>query len=128
MIDVTTTELDILKQAAVKIDFMGVNYYQTAVSEYNPKDGVTPFGEMNTSGKKGSGQITGEPGVYKNPSNPFLETTDWDWIIDPAGLRYACKEITERYDLPIVISENGLGAFDEITKENEIHDDYRIAY
>lgn len=126
--DVTDIELNILKKAAEKVDFMGVNYYQTAVSEYNPENGVTPFGEMNTSGKKGSGQITGEPGVYKNPSNPYLETTDWDWIIDPAGLRYACKEITERYDLPIIISENGLGAFDKITSENEVHDDYRIAY
>jgi 6-phospho-beta-glucosidase len=107
---------------------MGVNYYQTSVVEYNPIDGVTQSGEMNTTGKKGSGQITGEPGVYKNPPNPHLETTDWDWTIDPSGLRYACKEITSRYDLPIVISENGLGAFDEKTSENEIHDDYRIAY
>lgn len=125
---VSDADLRLFKQAAEQIDFMGVNYYQTGVSEYNPIDGVTLYGEMNTSGKKGTGQITGEPGVYKNPSNPYLETTDWDWTIDPSGLRYACKEITERYDLPIVISENGLGAFDTLTAENEIHDAYRIAY
>ncbi len=125
---VTETEQAILKEAARLIDFMGVNYYQSTVVEYNPMDGVTPFGEMNTTGKKGTGQVTGLPGVYKNPSNPYLETTDWDWVIDPAGLRYACKEITSRYDLPIVISENGLGAFDQKTADNQIHDDYRIAY
>ena len=107
---------------------MGVNYYQSAAVEYNPIDGVTRFGEMNTTGKKGTGQVTGLPGVYKNPSNPYLETTDWDWVIDPSGLRYACKEITSRYDLPIVISENGLGAFDQKTADNQIHDSYRIAY
>jgi 6-phospho-beta-glucosidase len=125
---VSQEDTAVLKKAASLIDFMGVNYYQTSVVEYNPIDGVTQSGEMNTTGKKGSGQITGEPGVYKNPPNPHLETTDWDWTIDPSGLRYACKEITSRYDLPIVISENGLGAFDEKTSENEIHDDYRIAY
>lgn len=125
---VTTEDASILKEAARLIDFIGVNYYQTSVVEYNPLDGVTQFAEMNTTGKKGSGQITGEPGVYKNPPNPYLATTDWDWTIDPSGLRFACKEITSRYDLPIVISENGLGAFDEKTGENEIHDDYRIAY
>jgi 6-phospho-beta-glucosidase len=126
--EVTNEDLEIFKEAASEIDFMGVNYYQSAVSEYNQEDGVTPFAEMNTSGKKGSGQVTGEPGLYKNPANPFLETTDWDWIIDPSGLIYACKEITGRYDLPIIISENGLGAFDNITDENKIHDEYRIAY
>ena len=39
-----------------------------------------------------------------------------------------CRTITSRYDLPIVISENGLGAFDKKTEDNKIHDDYRIAY
>lgn len=125
---ITEEDSQTLLAAAKLVDFMGVNYYQTATVEYNPLDGVTPFGEMNTTGKKGTGQVTGVPGVYKNPSNPHLKTTDWDWVIDPSGLRYACKEITSRYDLPIVISENGLGAFDEKTEDNKIHDDYRIAY
>lgn len=43
-------------------------------------------------------------------------TTDWDWTIDPMGLRFCCREITSRYGLPIVISENGLGAFDKRQK------------
>lgn len=125
---VTEADQTILKQAAALIDFMGVNYYQTSVAEYNPIDGVGPYGEMNTTGKKGTGQVTGIPGLYKNPTNTHLKTTDWDWVIDPSGLRYACKEITSRYDLPIVISENGLGAFDTLTDTQEIHDAYRIEY
>ena len=119
---------DILKEAAEKIDFMGVNYYQTAVCEYNPIDGVTPYGIFNTTGIKGSGQVTGQPGLFKNPSNPYLKTTDWDWTIDPMGLRYALREITSRYNLPIVISENGLGAFDKKEEDNSIHDPYRIEF
>ena len=67
-------DAEILKAAAKEISFMGVNYYQSCVCEYNPLDGVTPYGTMNTTGIKGSGQITGIPGVYKNPQNKFLKT------------------------------------------------------
>ncbi|AJH01903.1 MULTISPECIES: glycoside hydrolase family 1 protein [Clostridium] len=116
-----------LMKAAAQVDFMGVNYYQTAVVEYNPIDGVG-MAEMNTTGKKGSAQVSGTPGLFKNPPNPYLKTTDWDWTIDPMGIRMCCRTITSRYDLPIVISENGLGAFDKKTEDNKIHDDYRIAY
>ena len=62
------------------------------------------------------------------PVHPkFLPTTDWDWTIDPMGIRMCCREITSRYDLPIVISENGLGAFDKL-EDGQIHDPYRIEY
>mgnify|MGYP001301211515 FL=1 len=107
---------------------MGVNYYQTSVCEYNPIDGVTPYGTFNTTGVKGTGEVTGQPGLFKNPQNPYLKTTDWDWTIDPMGLRYALREITSRYNLPIVISENGLGAFDKKEEDNSIHDPYRIDF
>jgi len=82
---------------------------------------------MNTTGKKGTAQVQGVPGLYKNPANDFLPTTDWDWTIDPMGLRMCCRDITSRYDLPIVISENGLGAFDKV-EDGQVHDPYRIAY
>lgn len=119
---------EILKKAAAEITFMGVNYYQSCVSEYNTMDGATPYGTMNTTGQKGTAQVLGIPGIYKNPPNPYLVTTDWDWTIDPMGLQYCCREITSRYALPIVISENGLGAFDKLEEDGSIHDDYRIAY
>lgn len=119
---------EILKEAASKVDFMGVNYYQTSVCEYNPLDGVTPYGTFNTTGVKGSNQVMGQPGLFKNPSNPYLKTTDWDWTIDPIGLRYGLREITSRYQLPIIISENGLGAFDKKEEDGSVHDHYRIAF
>ena len=50
---VTKDDQKILKAAAAEIDFMGVNYYQSCVCEYNPMDGVTPYGTMNTTGVKG---------------------------------------------------------------------------
>lgn len=117
----------VLKEAAGLIDFMGVNYYQSSVVEYNPPDGVGTTYAMNNTGKKGTAKIQGFPGLYKRPQNEFLPTTDWDWTIDPMGIRMCCREITSRYDLPIVISENGLGAFDQL-EDGKVHDPYRIAY
>lgn len=126
--EITEEDMVTLKAAAAQVDFMGVNYYQTCVCEFNPVDGVTPYGTMNTTGVKGSGDVTGMQGVYKNPANTFLKTTDWDWTIDPSGLKFACREITSRYALPVLISENGLGAFDKLEEDKSIHDPYRIAY
>lgn len=126
--DVTNTEMKYIKQASQLIDFMGVNYYQSIVAEYNPIDGITSSGAMNTTGEKGTAQIAGIPGLYKNPANPYLKTTDWDWTIDPMGIRMCCRNITSRYDLPIIISENGLGAFDKLEADKTVHDPYRIAY
>ena len=107
--DITADEMQDIRQAADLIDFMGVNYYQTAVAEYNDIHGVGANHEVNTTGEKGTAKISGVPGLYKNPANPYLNTTDWDWTIDPMGIRMCCREITSRYDLPIIISENGLG-------------------
>ena len=106
----------------------GVNYYQTAVAEYNDIHGVGANHEVNTTGEKGTAKISGVPGLYKNPANPYLKTTDWDWTIDPMGIRMCCRTITSRYDLPIIISENGLGAFDKLEEDKTIHDPYRIEY
>jgi 6-phospho-beta-glucosidase len=85
-------------------------------------------GEMNTSGKKGTSKDTGIPGVYKTVENPNLERTDWDWNIDPHGLRITLRRISNRYDLPILISENGLGAFDKVEEGDVVKDDYRIDF
>ena len=119
-------DADLMREAAKGFDFMGVNYYQSAAIKYNPEDGVG-LGEMNTTGKKGTSTEEGKPGLYKKCDNPYLGKTDWDWTIDPQGLRMACREITSRYYLPIVISENGLGAFDKV-EDGQIHDPYRIAF
>lgn len=118
-------DMELLRSA--KPDFMGVNYYQTATNAYNPIDGVGQ-GKMNTTGKKGSSEESGVPGMYKKVANPFVDRTNWDWEIDPMGIRIALRRITSRYRLPILITENGLGEYDKITEDHEIHDDYRIKY
>ena len=128
MPEVTAEEEELLQRAAGELDFLGINYYRTTVCEYNPPDGAVPYGRMNTTGEKGSGEVTGIPGLYKNPPNPYLKTTDWDWAIDADGLVYACRELASRYRLPVLISENGMGAFDKVENGNEIHDSYRIEY
>lgn len=60
--------------------------------------------------------------------NPYLKASEWGWQIDAKGMRYALNEIYERYQIPIMIVENGLGARDEIASDGRIHDDYRIEY
>ena len=60
--------------------------------------------------------------------NPNLDTTDWDWAIDPTGLEYIFRDIYTRYNKPLMITENGLGAFDTLTEDGKIHDEYRIEY
>lgn len=59
--------------------------------------------------------------------NPYLETSPWGWQIDPEGLRYTLNEIYDRYQLPLMIVENGLGYNDKL-EAGKIHDSYRIDY
>lgn len=60
--------------------------------------------------------------------NPYLTTSEWGWQVDPAGLRYSLNEIYDRYRIPIMVVENGLGAVDQKAADGEIHDGYRIDY
>lgn len=59
--------------------------------------------------------------------NSTLKQSAWGWEVDPVGLRYALNWFSDRYDLPLFIVENGLGAFDQV-EGKLIHDDYRIDY
>ena len=127
MPEVTAEDLALMKAGAAQTDFIGINYYQTAMIAHNPADGVG-FQGMNTTGEKGSQKESGVPGLYKMVKNPKVVYTDWDWAIDPDGLRYGMVELTERYKLPVFISENGLGAFDTIEADGTINDQYRINY
>lgn len=123
----TIEEGDMALLASAKPDFMGLNYYQTTTVEFNPLDGIGEA-KMNTSGKKGTSKDSGVPGLFKTISNPFLGTTDWDWTIDSRGLRIALRRIANRYQLPILITENGLGAFDDLEEGDVVNDDYRIDF
>ena len=60
--------------------------------------------------------------------NPYLESSDWGWQIDPMGLRYTLNEIYGRYRIPMMVVENGLGAYDEKGEDGMVHDSYRIDY
>lgn len=60
--------------------------------------------------------------------NPYLKASDWGWQIDPQGLRWSLNNIYNRYQIPLMLVENGLGAVDEVEADGSIHDDYRIEY
>jgi 6-phospho-beta-glucosidase len=57
-----------------------------------------------------------------------LNKNQFNWYIDPVGFRITAREIYERYRLPLIVTENGLGAFDQLEAGNKIYDDYRIDY
>ena len=61
-------------------------------------------------------------------ANPYLKASDWGWQIDPIGLRYSLNEIYARYGIPVMVVENGLGAYDKVEEDGSVHDTYRIEY
>ena len=61
-------------------------------------------------------------------ANPYLKKSDWGWVFDPQGLRWMLNELYGRYNIPLFIAENGLGAVDEISEDGKIHDPYRMQY
>lgn len=99
---------DILK--AGPVDFYTCSYYMSNCQT------------ADKSKEAGSGNILG--GV----PNPYLKASDWGWQIDPIGLRYSLNEIWDRYQKPIFVVENGLGAYDKIDEDGKVRDDYRIDY
>ena len=66
--------------------------------------------------------------IMKDIKNPELKQTDWGWTVDPLGLRITLNDIYDRYQKPMFIVENGLGAYDKVDKDGYIEDDYRIDY
>lgn len=60
--------------------------------------------------------------------NPYLEYSDWGWALDPKGLRYYLEMIYDRYEIPVMVVENGLGAYNKVEEDGSIHDPYRIDY
>lgn len=105
---------DILKEGCV--DFYSCSYYQTYCIS-GKKDGV------GVASGTAAGNLVAGNGV----SNPYLKASEWGWQIDSIGLRYLLNSIYDRYQLPIMIVENGLGARDELV-DNKVNDDYRISY
>ena len=112
-------------------DFLALNYYASECAKAYPEDSGLSirWSGVNRSGKKGD--IDGfetHPGFYQMCRNPELDTTDWDWAIDPIGLEYLLRDLYNRYNKPLMITENGLGAYDTLSEDGKVHDDYRIDY
>lgn len=124
----TILDGDMALMQSAPLDFIGINYYQSAFLAHNPADGVG-FAAINVSGEQGSQQESGIPGLFKKVRNPRVAYTPWDWSIYPEGLYEGMKRIRERYGpLPIMITENGLGDKDSISATGEILDTPRIDY
>ncbi len=113
-------DLDVL--AAGRPDFIAFNFYSTQTV-------AAPRGDASDLQTRGSDQqiVRGEVGFYRAAANPHLPTNAFGWEIDPVGFRTTMRRIWDRYRLPLIITENGLGAFDELV-DGRVHDDYRIDY
>ena len=66
--------------------------------------------------------------VFGGVKNPYLKASDWGWQIDPQGLRWYLEEVYDRYQIPLMIVENGIGAIDVREPDGSVHDSYRIDY
>ncbi|AXI10809.1 6-phospho-beta-glucosidase [Oceanobacillus zhaokaii] len=103
-----TGDDEILKQYPV--DYISFSYYMSMLSSASPEGEVTEGNLMNSL------------------KNPYLQASEWGWQIDPIGLRVALNDLYDRYQLPLFLVENGLGAYDKVEEDGSIHDSYRISY
>jgi len=107
--------------AAVTPDFIAFNYYSShTVAAPSESPEVDVAGDQQIA--------VGEAGVYDGVGNPHLRRNEFGWEIDPVGFRLTLREIFERYRLPLIVTENGIGAFDALQPDGRVHDDYRISY
>lgn len=111
----------ILKEG--KPDYIAINYYSTATIAESRGDG------SDVAARAGDQQIMlGEEGVYRPAENDYVSKTPYGWVVDPVGLRLTLRRLYDRYELPIMITENGYGAQDEVDSDGKIHDGERIDY
>lgn len=109
--------------AGAKPDFIAMNYYSTATIAASRGDA------SDVSARAGDQQIMlGEEGVYRAAENPYVGKTQYGWVVDPTGFRYTLRKVCERYHLPILITENGIGAPDILEADGSVHDPYRIEF
>ncbi len=99
---------DILKHT---VDFVSFSYYASRCASADMND-------HNSSAAN----------IVKSLKNPHIQASEWGWGIDPLGLRITMNMMYDRYQKPLFLVENGLGAKDEINPQGEIEDNYRISY
>lgn len=110
-IEYSKEEEEALKHGTV--DYIGFSYYMSNT--------VTTLSDV-------AGESIKDFPKSKMASNPYIEASDWNWPIDPVGLRYTLNIVYERYNLPMFIVENGFGAYDQMTETGLVKDDYRVEY
>ena len=93
------------------VDYIAFSYYTSRVASANPNVGEKTSGNVIAAIK-----------------NPHLKASEWGWQIDPLGLRITMNALYDRYQKPLFIVENGLGAVDILNEDNTVEDDYRIEY
>lgn len=93
------------------VDFISFSYYASRVAA-----------------SEDSGVEKTEGNLFPTIKNPYLEASEWGWQIDPLGLRITMNDLYDRYQKPLFIVENGLGAVDTPNEDGKINDVYRIDY
>ena len=93
------------------VDFVSFSYYASRCAS----------GDMNELNSNAAN-------IVKSLKNPYIQASEWGWGIDPLGLRITMNMMYDRYQKPLFLVENGLGAKDEVNAQGEINDDYRISY
>lgn len=109
-VELDITAKDRKELAKGTVDMYTFSYYSSACTTTHPQ-------KTSAKGNFSMGAV-----------NPYLKYSDWGWSMDPEGLRYYLNEIYDRYGLPMMVVENGLGAIDKLEKDGKIHDSYRIDY
>ncbi|MEX3073622.1 glycoside hydrolase family 1 protein [Vibrio alginolyticus] len=107
-LDITEEDKEALKET---IDFVSFSYYMTGCASADPE-------QLDKA----------QANMMNMIANPHLEASEWGWQIDPVGLRYILNFLYDRYQLPLFIVENGLGAKDQIAESGIVEDDYRISF
>ncbi|SFC83573.1 6-phospho-beta-glucosidase [Bacillus sp. 491mf] len=102
-------DLELIKKHTV--DYIGFSYYMS-----------------RTEKKDKTEQETAQGNILSGLKNPFLKASDWGWEIDPTGLRISLNKLYDRYEVPLFVVENGLGAYDQVEEDGTINDEYRIDY
>ncbi|SFN24818.1 6-phospho-beta-glucosidase [Izhakiella capsodis] len=109
--------------AAGRPDFIAFNYYTTQTVEASRNDGTDSVARSKTDQHLRSG----EEGVHRGAKNPHLARNAFNWEVDPVGFRNTLRAIYDRYNLPLIVTENGIGAFDKL-ENGTVNDDYRVDY
>lgn len=108
-LDITPDDNAILARGCV--DFIGFSYYMSFTTQFSPDNPQLDYVEPRDL-----------------VSNPYIDTSEWGWQIDPAGLRYSLNWFWDHFQLPLFIVENGFGAVDQRQADGTVNDHYRIDY